>query len=158
LASTGAKVVLGIGCGLLAIMGAGFVTCAGCVAAVYKDAAKEAREHPPALSLEDQVSSWDLCKQHVMQRLRSPSSAEFIDDNGSGHVFLRADTSKAEKKLAAKLAAKGVLVKYLLVQGEVDSQNGFGARLRSKFQCSIQRLGDEDKPAYVVIATRVAAR
>jgi len=34
LASTGAKVVLGIGCGLLAIIAAGFVTCAGCVAMI----------------------------------------------------------------------------------------------------------------------------
>lgn len=160
MASTAAKVFLGIGCGLLAVIGGGLATCAGCVA-LFRNAEQEVREHPPAkpsISIEDQVNSWHLCKQYVLLRLRAPSTAEFIDDDGSGrHVFLDADPSKAEKKLATKLAAKGVLVKYLLVQGEVDSQNGFGARLRSKFECSIQRLGD-DNPELIVTDTHIATR
>jgi hypothetical protein len=161
MASTAAKVALGFGCGLLAILGAGFVTCAGCVA-LFSHAAQEAREHPPAepnVSIDDEVEAWHLCKQHVLQRLRAPSTAEFIDDDNSRrHVFLNADPSKAEKKLAVKLAAKGVPVKYLLVQGEVDSQNGFGARLRSQFECEIQRLGGSGTPTYIVLATHIPTR
>lgn len=161
MASTAAKVALGIGCGLLAVIGAGFVTCAGCVA-LLSTAEQKAREHPPAepsVSFEDQVNAWPLCKQHVLQRLRAPSTAEFLDDDRPRHhVFLKANTSKAEKKLAAKLAAKGIHVKYLLVQGEVDSQNGFGARLRAEFECSIQRLGESDNPTFIVTTTHIAPR
>lgn len=161
MASTAAKVFLGIGCGLLAVIGAGLATCAGCVA-LFRNAEQEVRAHPPAepsVSIDDQVNTWHLCKERVSQKLRAPSTAEFIDaDRYDHHVFLNANTSKAEKKIAAKLAAKGVSVKYLLVQGEVDSQNGFGARLRSQFECSIQRLGGHDNPTYVVLTTRIATR
>ena len=157
MASTATKVVLGIGCGLLLVLGGGLATCAGCVA-LFRHSAQNApssastpndssgsiqeKVEGPGVSFDDRFESWHLCKEQVLQRLRSPSTAEFIDDDSEHHhVFLEIIKGKT---------SPGVF----LVTGEVDSQNGFGARLRSQFECSIWRVGLHGEVRYTLAPNR----
>lgn len=70
---------------------------------------------------DDEVSDYEVrmqCERWVKDRLKSPASAEF-----SGHNVAGANPSWT-------------------VTGVVDSQNGFGAMVRSDWTCSIQLDGD----------------
>lgn len=67
-------------------------------------------------------SEWgarDICEQFIGQRLKSPGSAEYEFT----HTIEYTETWVA--------------------QGYVDSQNGFGAMLRSEFACEVSYQGDD---------------
>lgn len=71
---------------------------------------------PPALTA-DPAGAWSVCKQFVTQRLRSPGSAKFPF---FGQQFATPVGGDAYR-----------------VRSYVDSQNGFGALLRSEFTCDV---------------------
>jgi hypothetical protein len=141
MASTATKVVLGIGCGLLLLIGGGLATCAGCFALIGHSARQSASVASPE---ENPYTMWDLCKESVTKRLRAPSTAEFV---GSAYLDIQHHVFHDLGKHKTK--------NDFLVKGEVDSQNGFGAMLRSEFSCSITWLGYDQ---YRVNYTRVSDR
>ncbi len=63
-----------------------------------------------------------VCQEQVADRLRSPSTAKFV-----GTPLTQPHAS---------------LEKVVIVTGEVDSENGFGAQVRSVYECSILREDD----------------
>lgn len=70
--------------------------------------------------------AFDVCKEFVTDRLRSPGSAEFrnyFEDDGEVRVT-------------------GTGNGPYVVRSTVDSQNGFGALLRSDFTCTVNHVGD----------------
>ncbi len=82
------------------------------------------------LELDDEgdrlTGGWDVCQQFVEQRLTSPATAEypdFYEDDGEVTVWRLPDLD----------------YRY---DSQVDSENGFGATLRSFFQCRVDYLGD----------------
>jgi hypothetical protein len=149
MASTATKVVLGIGCGLLLVLGASLATCAGCVA-LFKHSADSLPPTAPTASTASSGDSsgrddelWRQCRLAVLQQLRAPSTATFLgEDSAISHQFLSRDlvserrhvfprtTAKKGKKLSPEQFAYEVT-------GELDAQNGFGAMIRSSFVCSL---------------------
>lgn len=88
---------------------------------------------PTTLDYEDRLEddlaagAYDVCKQFVEQRLTSPGTAEFpdfYDDDDEVRVaILRNEDYR--------------------VNSQVDSENGFGALLRSFFECRVAYTGDD---------------
>lgn len=77
---------------------------------------------------EDRFSAFFAAEDLVKDILKAPSTAEFagINDEGIGVTYLGGN-------------------RYI-VQSFVDSENGFGARIRTHFQCKIRRSTvDPDK-------------
>lgn len=75
-----------------------------------------------------EYGAFDVCQQFVKDRLRSPASAEFrnfFEDDGEVVVTGTGDGPYT-------------------VRSSVDSQNGFGAMLRSDFTCTVSYAGDSD--------------
>jgi hypothetical protein len=72
--------------------------------------------------------AWVIAKEFVKRNLKSPSTASF---GGLG-----------EQNFLTNITIEGSTYK---VKGWVDSQNGFGAIVRSNFTVSIQRIGDKWK-------------
>lgn len=68
----------------------------------------------------DEYGAQVMCEKFVKDRLKSPSSAEFDSEPGtrSGKAWV--------------------------VEGVVDSENSFGAMIRSDFTCKIKYLGDDE--------------
>lgn len=60
------------------------------------------------------------CQDHVLERLKSPGSAQF------------------QQPTDIKVNGKGLFT----VSASVDSQNGFGALLRTSYTCVIRHIGD----------------
>ncbi len=61
----------------------------------------------------DEAGARDVCEQFVQRRLKAPATAEFSESTvmrGGGEW---------------------------VVEGEVDSENGFGALIRSAFRCTV---------------------
>jgi hypothetical protein len=77
---------------------------------------------PIALGEEDSIGAGVMCEQPVEERLTSPSTAEF-DWDSNRVTLLGAD--------------------HYLVEGTVDSENTFGAMVRSNFACNIKDNGDD---------------
>lgn len=73
-----------------------------------------------APSVGSEFGAKDVCEQFVEDRLKSPSSADFNDETaiGPGPAWT--------------------------VAGNVDSENGFGAMLRSYFVCKVRFTGEDD--------------
>ena len=74
---------------------------------------------------DDAIGAYDVCKQFVERRLTSPASAEYPDyfeDDGEVTVWRLANGDYR-------------------VYSQVDSENGFGASLRSVFQCTVDYKG-----------------
>jgi len=65
------------------------------------------------------------CREFVADHLKAPSTAKFPNYNN----FIAEKVNNKETK------AKGYIV--YSVYGEVDSQNSFGAMLRSRFMCEV---------------------
>ena len=65
------------------------------------------------------------CREFVVDHLKAPSTAKFPNYNNL----------TAEKVNNKETKAKGYIV--YSVYGEVDSQNSFGAMLRSRFMCEV---------------------
>lgn len=68
----------------------------------------------------DKFSAAVMCEEFVKDRLKAPATAEFDTEPGtkSGRAWV--------------------------VQGVVDSENGFGAMLRSDFTCRLRYAGDDE--------------
>jgi hypothetical protein len=64
-----------------------------------------------------------MCQEFVKQRLKSPGSAEFPSNTG---ITIVSDTKPWKYK----------------VDAYVDSQNGFGAKVRNTYLCTISTKGD----------------
>lgn len=72
-----------------------------------------------------ELAAFDVCRDFVKDRLRSPGSAEFrnyFQDDGEVVVTGSGDGP-------------------YVVSSTVDSQNGFGALLRSDFTCTVNYTG-----------------
>lgn len=77
------------------------------------------------ISNDDAIGAFDVCKQFVEQRLTSPGSAEYpdyFDDDPEVVVWQLANGDYR-------------------VYSQVDSENGFGASLRSHFVCTVDYTG-----------------
>jgi len=69
----------------------------------------------------DKYGAQDVCEQFVEKRLKAPATAEFSGENTTD--------------LGAGLWR---------VIGDVDSQNSFGAQIRSRYTCEVQFTGGEN--------------
>lgn len=92
----------------------------GVIAAIYsfRDDPKPQPPRPPASG--STYGAFDVCRQFVTDRLRSPASAKFppLSDD---RVYV---TPLTENRFS--------------VRAYVDSQNGFGALLRTRFTCEVK--------------------
>lgn len=109
----------------------------------------------PAVGFEAEVNAWEACKQRVLAQLRAPSTAEFLDDSGIHHVFREKMTGNPAQKAVSLEARWEFGFTHYIVQGEVDAQNAFGAKLRSPFECSVTRT-KEDR--WMVMKARIFTR
>jgi hypothetical protein len=142
MASTGTKLFLGLGCALMLSVVFALYTCASFMKSAATSAASSPVETDP-IGFEARTNAWFACKKAVLERLKAPGSAEFIDeDHGYKRVFLDESKLKSRKEKKAQESMKKLGVKRLLVQGEVDAQNSFGAKLRSSFDCSFLEMSD----------------
>ncbi len=85
------------------------------------------------------TEAWELCKKDILGRLKAPASAEFVDeDHGYKRVFIEDAITKVPKGKRKKFQAvdKRLGVKAPSPRvGSVDTQNSFGAKLRTFFDC-----------------------
>ncbi len=77
-----------------------------------------------------QLSAWTMAKQFVTQSLRSPSTASFESDNDDYQ-----DPTKCVLPISENTYR---------VHGWVDSQNGFGATVRSYFVLTVRYNKERD--------------
>ncbi len=75
----------------------------------------------------DDIAAEVMCEEFVKDKLKAPSTAEFTDQDATSTGQQRWD-----------------------VTGAVDSQNGFGAMIRSTYRCDIRYLGDDQWRAKTV--------
>lgn len=142
MATTGAKVFMGLGCGCLLTALFVLYTCGY----MMRDVASRADNYKDTdpIGISTRTEAWELCKKDVLGRLKAPATAEFVDeDRGYRRVFIEDVMAKAPPRKKKKLEAvdKSLGVKaHLLVQGAVDAQNSFGAKLRTSFDCRLLEL------------------
>ena len=72
-----------------------------------------------------ETTAFVMCQRPVEQRLRSPSSAKFPMTSTPGVLSVHAGGGR------------------YLVDGFVDAQNGFGAMIRSTWECEIKENADQ---------------
>lgn len=92
------------------------------------------------ITTDDYVEVTDMAKYAVKQNLKAPSTAKF-----QGGVFNPVDGWNVEKI--------GKMTKFSSV---VDSQNSFGAMVRSSFSITVCKVDDKIKVAQFVLDGRVA--
>lgn len=92
------------------------------------------------ITTDDYVEVTDMAKYAVKQNLKAPSTAKF-----QGGVFNPVDGWNVEKM--------GKMTKFSSV---VDSQNSFGAMIRSSFSITVCKVDDKIKVAQFVLDGRVA--
>lgn len=116
------------GCLVLVVLAVGiafgFASCAGCfhepTAEELKAASVKAEK---AAEMREKWAAFCIAKEFVSGRLKSPKSAEFkgiFDDWESDVERMGRDV--------------------FCVKSWVDSQNSFGAMVRARFMCSVQRV------------------
>jgi hypothetical protein len=71
----------------------------------------------------DEISAQVMMEQFVSEKLKSPASAEF--ESGFSSKILKVGNKSYE------------------VNSYVDSQNGFGAMIRTEFYCKVTYVGNE---------------
>lgn len=120
--AAGRKVGLGCVTAILLVMG-------GCVVLMMLPESEE-RRRERELSTARAITA-TLCEQAMTSRLRSPSTADYP----FGHV--------------ASVTPDGASNRYRLVS-HVDSQNGFGATIRTRFRCVVEGRG-ENMSRYKVV-------
>jgi hypothetical protein len=72
------------------------------------------------------LSAFDICKQFVSQRLKAPSGAKWRDPIGD-QVSYYGDNKDP-----------------IRVEASVDSENSFGAKLRSTYQCTVTNTSSDN--------------
>lgn len=85
------------------------------------------------VSEHSELLAYSYAMDCVKSRLKSPSTAEF--------------PSSIEKKQSTKSSSYGVYV----IKSWVDSQNSFGAMIRSNFECTVKFDGDKVRCESVII-------
>jgi hypothetical protein len=108
-----------------------------------------------SVAVDEAVNAWDICKHKVLGLLRAPSTAEFVDDTAYHHVFLEKKTGNQVQLAIGIVGDWEFGFTNYIVQGEVDAQNAFGAKLRSPFECSVTRT-KEDR--WMVMKARILTR
>ena len=78
---------------------------------------------------EMKVNAWIMAKQFVTDQLKAPSTAEW------GSVFK--GTYQDPQNCVTALSDN-----HFRCKGWVDSQNGFGAMIRTRFVCTVKYVGD----------------
>ena len=78
----------------------------------------------------DKYSAWYMAKRFVKDYLKSPSTADF---GGGGF-----SSDYQDPKKCVQIKSDGTYV----VSGWVDSQNGFGATVRTRFRVNLRDKGD----------------
>lgn len=73
----------------------------------------------------DSVDAFIMCRQFMTDRLKAPKTAEFPLSNDPGVVVTRLDGAQFR------------------VQGFVDAQNGFGAMIRTRYDCTVRHTGGD---------------
>lgn len=79
------------------------------------------RPKPPYLPSD--TDAFVMCEQFVTDRLKAPKTADFASMSNSSISSLNSDT--------------------YTISSYVDSQNGFGAMVRTKFICKVKYVGNE---------------
>ncbi len=74
----------------------------------------------------DNISAFVMCKQFVTDRLKAPSTAVFPSSVDDGVTITRLDTAQFK------------VIAY------VDSQNGFGAMIRTSYTCAVRYTGNSN--------------
>lgn len=85
-------------------------------------------QNKPSSTPDRSSSAFAICKEFVKDDLRAPATAVFRNyhqDDG-------------------EVAVRGFGDGPYTVVSTVDSQNGFGALVRSSFTCSVTRTGDDE--------------
>lgn len=75
----------------------------------------------------------EKCRADVMDQLKSPSTAQFSEVERMG--------AEDEREFVRDLTIRDDENPIVVIQGLVDSQNGFGAMVRTGFVCTAQRFG-----------------
>ena len=81
----------------------------------------------PMVQADDHIEAKKICQDFVHKRLKAPSAARFESLNN-----VAAQPSKDKKWKKMKNVWDSV--------GWVDSQNSFGAMIRSEYMCTVQKL------------------
>lgn len=98
--------------------------------AQIKQAEEQKQAEAAAKTEDNKVTAWVMATEFIEARLKSPSTASYGG-------LLSGDYQNPEEHVT-------VLGENLyLVTGWVDSQNSFGATVRSKFKVKIQNMGDD---------------
>lgn len=116
----------GLGCLLLFLLVAGGCGVLAVVGSSSDSSNSTTSDNGQAVS-DDRFGAFDVCKQFVRDRLRAPTTAKWRDPFGD-QVFYSGDGAGP-----------------IAVTASVDSQNGFGASLRSEYTCTVHREGDRWK-------------
>lgn len=77
-------------------------------------------EAPKPKDIGDELGAQVVCRDFIEDRLKSPASADFSDEDAT-HVRGRVWT----------------------VTGAVDSENSFGAMIRNTYSCTVRYVGEE---------------
>jgi hypothetical protein len=108
-----------------------------------------------SVEVDEAVNAWHECKQSILGQLRAPSTAEFVDDTAYHHVFLEKKKGNPVQLASGLVGDWEFGFTHYIVQGEVDAQNAFAARLRSPFECSVTRTKDD---RWMVMKARIFTR
>jgi hypothetical protein len=80
---------------------------------------------PDAPEIPDETDAFVYCQLHIKKALRSPASADFPSITADGNKIV--------------LMKKGPPEWQYFVRSYVDSQNGFGAMIRTHFTCTMNK-------------------
>lgn len=81
---------------------------------------------PPGGAGADSIGAWVVCKDFVTQRLKAPSTATFPASNSDGVTITKLDSVQFR------------------VNAYVDSQNSFGAMIRTQYSCTVRHTGGDN--------------
>lgn len=113
-----------LACGVLVLLALGICAFVGMGASRNAGSASPSR---PAATPDGRAAAWVMCKQFVGQRLKSPSTAEWPFSYASDGVSV-APLDKTRWR----------------VRGWVDSQNSFGAQIRTEFTCTLSNTSGDN--------------
>ena len=81
----------------------------------------------------DTKTATEKCRVDVLDQLKSPSTAQFSGVERMG--------AEDEREFVRDLAIRDEENPIIVIEGLVDSQNGFGAMVRTRFVCTAQKFG-----------------
>ncbi|MGG7450540.1 hypothetical protein ACQ3HE_06585 [Plantibacter auratus] len=81
----------------------------------------------------DTKTATEKCKADVLEQLKSPSTANFADVDRM--------SEEDEREFVRDLPIRDGENPVFVIEGAVDSQNSFGAVVRSTFTCRAQKFG-----------------